>query len=48
MVPRYPVGERRKVIANRGLSGIDGDRLDRDRRRPRPRRPTAASRCSAT
>ncbi len=24
MVPRYPVGERRKVIANRGLSGIDG------------------------
>ena len=24
MVPRYPVGARRKVIANRGLSGIDG------------------------
>jgi 2-succinyl-5-enolpyruvyl-6-hydroxy-3-cyclohexene-1-carboxylate synthase len=24
MVPRYEVGERRKVIANRGLSGIDG------------------------
>ena len=24
MVPRYPVGDRRKVLANRGLSGIDG------------------------
>ena len=24
MVPRYEVGARRKVIANRGLSGIDG------------------------
>jgi 2-succinyl-5-enolpyruvyl-6-hydroxy-3-cyclohexene-1-carboxylate synthase len=24
MVPRYDVGDRRKVIANRGLSGIDG------------------------
>lgn len=24
MVPRYPVGARRKVVANRGLSGIDG------------------------
>jgi 2-succinyl-5-enolpyruvyl-6-hydroxy-3-cyclohexene-1-carboxylate synthase len=24
MVPRYQVGARRKVIANRGLSGIDG------------------------
>ena len=24
MVPRYPVGARRKVIANRGLAGIDG------------------------
>ena len=24
MVPRYEVGRRRKVIANRGLSGIDG------------------------
>ena len=24
MVPRYAVGARRKVIANRGLSGIDG------------------------
>ena len=24
MVPRYDVGGRRKVIANRGLSGIDG------------------------
>ena len=24
MVPRYPVGARRKVLANRGLSGIDG------------------------
>ncbi len=24
MVPRYRVGDRRKVIANRGLSGIDG------------------------
>ncbi len=24
MVPRYPVGRHRKVIANRGLSGIDG------------------------
>ncbi len=24
MVPRYAVGGRRKVIANRGLSGIDG------------------------
>ncbi|MFT4289184.1 2-succinyl-5-enolpyruvyl-6-hydroxy-3-cyclohexene-1-carboxylic-acid synthase [Nocardioides sp.] len=24
MVPRYPVGERRKVLANRGLAGIDG------------------------
>ena len=24
MVPRYEVGGRRKVIANRGLSGIDG------------------------
>ena len=24
MVPRYPVGDRRMVIANRGLSGIDG------------------------
>jgi len=24
MVPRYQVGGRRKVIANRGLSGIDG------------------------
>ena len=24
MVPRYDVGARRKVIANRGLSGIDG------------------------
>ena len=24
MVPRYAVGDRRKVIANRGLSGIDG------------------------
>ena len=24
MAPAYPVGERRKVIANRGLSGIDG------------------------
>ena len=24
MVPRYRVGARRKVIANRGLSGIDG------------------------
>jgi 2-succinyl-5-enolpyruvyl-6-hydroxy-3-cyclohexene-1-carboxylate synthase len=24
MVPRYPVGEHRLVLANRGLSGIDG------------------------
>ena len=24
MVPRYEVGGRRKTIANRGLSGIDG------------------------
>ena len=24
MVPRYAVGDRRKIIANRGLSGIDG------------------------
>ena len=24
MVPRYDVGRRRKVLANRGLSGIDG------------------------
>ncbi|HET7431949.1 MAG TPA: 2-succinyl-5-enolpyruvyl-6-hydroxy-3-cyclohexene-1-carboxylic-acid synthase [Nocardioides sp.] len=24
MVPRYPVGARRKVLANRGLAGIDG------------------------
>ena len=24
MVPRYNVGDRRKIIANRGLSGIDG------------------------
>ncbi len=24
MVPKYAVGDRRKVIANRGLSGIDG------------------------
>jgi 2-succinyl-5-enolpyruvyl-6-hydroxy-3-cyclohexene-1-carboxylate synthase len=24
MVPRYPVGERRLVVANRGLAGIDG------------------------
>ena len=24
MVPRYPVGDRRMVLANRGLSGIDG------------------------
>src|SRR5690606_20847181 len=24
MVPRYPVGEHRKVLANRGLAGIDG------------------------
>ena len=24
MVPRYGVGDRRKIIANRGLSGIDG------------------------
>ena len=24
MVARYAVGDRRKVIANRGLSGIDG------------------------
>ena len=24
MVPRYDVGDRRKLIANRGLAGIDG------------------------
>ena len=36
MVAPYAVGDRRKVIANRGLSGIDGTVSHRDRRGPRP------------
>ena len=49
MVPRYPVGERRMVVANRGLAGIDGIGLDGGRRRARAGRAAAAtSRCSAT
>ena len=35
MVPRYEVGAHRKVIANRGLSGIDGTISSADRCRPR-------------
>ena len=36
MVARYEVGGRRKVIANRGLAGIDGTISCGDRRRAGP------------
>ena len=44
MARPYPVGERRKVIANRGLSGIDGTHLYRDRCRVGARRLVARAR----
>ena len=44
MVPRYEVGGRRKVIANRGLSGIDGTVSHRRRCRPGARLDAGASR----
>ena len=49
MVPRYDVGDRRMVVANRGLSGIDGTRVAAPSAPPSagPARP-GPSRCSAT
>ena len=49
MATAHPVGERRMVLANRGLAGIDGTVSTRDRRRARAaaqhaaRSPTSAT-----